>query len=675
MNCHGFDLYCIGLNQRSFSLTSFILSAPVKSWFKRPPPPASPPTSATAPAPQRAVTVDELIAAGNALEDQGDPAAALVRYRQAEELNPRSAKPYLNAGNALRLLGDLAGAVSNYRLAATLDPTSAGAQLNLGITLLAQGQSQAAEQAYRAALRLRPDWVDAWIGLGGALEDGKALDEAAAAYARALALRPDHGGAASNLSALQLRALDVTAARQTLTAYLQHAQQDRAMLQRLAFLEMDAGRIDESLALQRALIEQQPDDFAAWSVLFFHSCYQPELDLAEHFALQRRYGQLLEATVQPLPLPVPAAADRGRRLRVGYVSADLCVHPIANFIHPVLRCHDRQRFEVYCYHTQDKSDWLTAELKALTGQWREAAALDDAQLAQLIQQDRIDILVDLSGHSGGNRLGVFARKPAPLQYTWLGYLGSTGLTRMDYRLCDAHTDPAGAEQLQTETPARLPDSQWCYDQRTAAVPALTPLPRLARGHWTFGSFNNYRKLNPRVYAAWAAVLKAVPDSRLELFSFENRESGERAMAALAALGIERGRLNWRLRTGPQEHFESFAGIDVALDCFPYNGATTTCDALLMGVPVLAVAGTRAIARGGLSLLSSAGLPDWIAPSEAELAAVARRQLAEVQAVARLRAELPQRLRESALMDAPRFTRNLEAHYDAAWRRRCESAGR
>lgn len=619
--------------------------------------------------------MDQFITAGNELEDQGEPAAALSRYQKALELDPRSARAHLNAGNAQRMLGDNAAAAASYRQAATLDPASAGAQFNLGIALLAQGMPEAAAQACQAALRLRPDWADAWITLGYALEESRALPQAAEVYEKALGLQPGHPGAASNLSALQLRVLDVAGARRTLTEYLRHAPDDRRLTQRLAFLEMDAGRIGESLAIQRALVEQQPDDFAAWSVLFFHACYDPELDLAEHFALQRRFGQLLEARIPLLPQPGPAAGDRGRRLRVGYVSGDLCLHPMANFIAPVLRCHDRQRFEVFCYHTLDNADGLTAGLRALSDHWREAGKLDDAQLAQAIRDDRIDILVDLSGHSGGNRLGVFARKPAPLQYTWLGYLASTGLTRMDHRLCDAYTDPAGAEAWQTETPARLPDSQWCYEPRTATVPAPTPLPRLANGYWTFGSFNNYRKLNPRVFAAWAAVLKAVPDSRLKLFSFENAESGERALDAIAAHGVERARLSWLLRTGPQGHFDSHAGVDVALDSFPYNGATTTCDALLLGVPVLALAGTRAIARGGVSLLSAMGMADWIAASERELADVARRQLADIERMARLRAELPQRMRASPLMDAPRFTRHLESQYHAAWHRRCDAAER
>jgi protein O-GlcNAc transferase len=631
--------------------------------------PVAPPA---APTPQQAVSVGELIAAGNALEDQGEPAAALARYKQVLQLQPQSARAHLNAGNAYRLLGENAAAIVSYRQATALAPENASAHFNLATALFGQSAPQEAQQAYRSALGLRPDWVDAWIGLGCALEECRAPEEAVSAYSRAIAIQPTHIGAVANLSNLQVKMLDVPGARHTLTEYLGHVPHDRFIKQRLAYLEMDAGRVDESLAIQRALIKEQPNDFDAWNILFFQACFRAEVDTAEDLREHQHFGRLIESQVQPRPLAQPVSGDRERRLRVGYVSGDFKSHPAANFIHPVLRCHDRQRFEVFCYFTQNHGDHLTVEFKTLTDHWRDAGELNDDQLADQILQDRIDILVDLAGHSSGGRLGVFARKPAPLQYTWLGYLGTTGLSRMDYRLCDFHTDPVDvAEHWQTEVPARMPDSQWCYDQRCAVVPAPTPLPSLRHGYWTFGSFNNYRKLNPRVLAAWAGVLKAIPGSRLKLFSFQTEDAAVRVRDALAAHGVEAERLSWHLRGSPQEHFGTFADVDVALDSFPYNGATTTCDALLMGVPVLAVAGDTTLARGAISLLNTIGMPDWIAASEALLPAVAQRQLADVDAIAQLRAALPQRMRASPLMDAPRFTRNLESQYHEAWQRWCE----
>ncbi|MDR3389188.1 MAG: tetratricopeptide repeat protein [Rudaea sp.] len=645
----------------------------MKFWRSR----TSSPTSTVAATPavsDDVAAAEQLISSGQALEDNGQPAEALTQYLQAIERAPQSAKACLNAGNAYRLLQDNPAAIGMYRRAAKLDPASAAAQLNLGTALLVDAMTGPAEQAYREALRLRPDMVEAWVGLGCVLDTGERTPEAIVAYTRALEIQPAHAGAASNLSSVYMKMLDVGAARQTLVDFLRHCPDDRMILQTLAAIEEGAGRIGESLAIQRALVEREPFDFRAWSMLIFNSCYVPELTAQDCLDECRRFGHALEVRVPARSLLRPTSGEVERRLRVGYVSADFRIHPVANFMHPVLRCHDRGSFEVFCYHAWKESDRITADLKTVSDHWRDVATCDDDGLADIIQQDRIDILVDLSGHSGGNRLGVFARKPAPIQFTWLGYLGTTGLSRMDYRLCDARTDPVGvAEAWQTEIPARLPDSQWCYDQRIVAVPAVTPLPRSTRGFWTFGSFNNYRKLNDRVLAAWAQVLKAIPDSRLRLFSFENAESGERAVATLTGHGIERRRIDWLLRTSPEDHFDAFADIDIALDSFPYNGATTTCDAFFMGVPVLVVDGERSIARGGTSLLNTIGLADWIADTEQQLPAVAQRQLASVDSIARLRAELRPRMRGSALMDAARFTQGLEAQYRSAWHRMCQSA--
>jgi protein O-GlcNAc transferase len=617
---------------------------------------------------------DELILSGQRLEDEGRLAEALSHYLRAVQRAPSSAKAHLNAGNAHLALRNTSAAAVMYRRAGERDPQSAAVQLNLGTALLMAEDFVAADQAYRQALKLSADMTEAWIGLGCALENLGRLQEAAAALSRALEIQPAHAGAAANLSGVYVKSLDVPAARETLYEFLRRNPGELMIMRTLAALEQSSGRIQESTSILRALADGDPHDFTAWSMLIFNLCYRIDCSALDSLDECRRFGQALEGQIPARSLTKPTAQDNDRRLRVGYVSGDFTIHPMANFIHPVLRCHDRQAFEIFCYHTLNNADSLTQQIKEVADHWRDVAGDNDERIADTIMHDRIDILVDLSGHSGGNRLGVFARKPAALQYTWLGYLGTTGLKRMDYRLCDAHTDPPGiAEGWQTETPARLPDSQWCYDQRIVAVPAVSPLPRLERGYWTFGSFNNYRKLNERVLAAWAQVLIAVPDSRLIMFSFENRESGEHAVAALVARGIERHRVDWVVRTSPEGHIDSFAGIDIALDSFPYNGATTTCDALLMGVPVLVVAGERQVARGGVSLLSSMGLNDWIADSEHELADVARRQLASVEAIAQLRQDLRPRMRSSALMDATRFTRNLENLYRTAWHRLCQAA--
>ena len=263
---------------------------------------------------------------------------------------------------------------------------------------------------------------------------------------------------------------------------------------------------------------------------------------------------------------------------------------------------------------------------------------------------------------------MLAAKPAPVQFTWLGYLCTTGLSTIDYRLCDTHTDPVGvAERWQTETPERLPDSQWCY-QPQVEIPGPSPLPMLRNGHCTFGSFNQESKLNAVALDAWADVMSAIPNSRLRVIGISCDVVEDRIRCCLEARGIGPERLDVLGRVPIDAYFQCYREVDIALDSFPYNGATTTCDALLMGVPVATVAGARAIARGGASILTTAGLQDWIADSPAALPDLLRSRVADTAGLVRLRANLPERTRSSPLMDAARFARNVEAIYEAAWKR-------
>jgi protein O-GlcNAc transferase len=615
--------------------------------------------------------VNELIASGQSLEDAGQPAEALALYRQALELNPRSARAHLNIGNAQKLLKDGAGALTSYRRAVEIDPDNFSALFNLGNLLLAARVFPLAESAYREALRLRPDWVEALIGLGCALEGSEAIDEAAAAYRRALALSPGHAGAALNLSDLQTATGDGAGAEETLRECLKIVPGLLPLMQKLADLAHDAGRLSECVAILRDMVGNNSDLFFAHCILLFQLNFVPEVTAAELLQEHRRFGVWLEDRVAAAALPSAVPGDAQRRLRVGYVSPDLHRHSVANFLAPVLGCHDRRAVEVFCYSIDAGEDEITAELKSRADHWCAAAAWDDDAIARAIQSDQIDILVDLAGHTGGNRIGVFARKPAPVQFTWLGYPATTGLKRIDYRLCDAHTDPQGeAERWQTEIPMRMPDSQWCYEP-FGEMPAPSSLPRLTRGYWTFGSFNNGRKIGERTLNVWAKILLAFPQSRLRLCRLRNKVVENWALNALEERGIARECVEICRYLPVNEYFGSFADIDIALDSFPYNGTTTSCESLLMGVPVLTVAGQHSASRVGISILNAIGLPDWIAKSEEELPALAMRKLEKPEAIARLRAELPGRMRASPLMDGPRFTKNLEIQYRRAWRRWCE----
>jgi predicted O-linked N-acetylglucosamine transferase (SPINDLY family) len=321
---------------------------------------------------------------------------------------------------------------------------------------------------------------------------------------------------------------------------------------------------------------------------------------------------------------------------------------------------------VHCFYNHPTGDELTRRLAVQADHWHDIAGLDDESVARRIRDNGIDLLIDLSGHTVGNRMGVFARKPAPLQFTWLGYLCTTGLATMDYRICDAYTDPPGAPGvLGAEKLARLPHSQWCY-QPQAELPLASTLPMLRNGFLTLGSFNHEIKLNDAVIHAWMELLQAVPDSRLRIFGVTTDILERRIRDVCRALDIAGERVEVCGRVEIERYFALYGEVDVALDTFPFNGGTTTCDALIMGVPTVAVAGARALARGGVSLLSNIGLTDWIADSPREIVDVVKAQIADPHALAQLRAELPARMLASPLMDAPRFTHSLEALYRSAW---------
>jgi protein O-GlcNAc transferase len=622
--------------------------------------------TAATPAGDARAPLDALLAEGEALEQAGQHEAALRKYREAIALAPASALAQVCAGNMLYAMQHLPEAEVHYRRAIALDPAYGAARLNLGNVLLAQGDGAGAADAYREATRLRPDWAEAWTGLGAALGDDGPQDAAIDAYRRALQIDPAHAGAARNLA--QLLAKDRPAeALAVLEAALARAADRTELLGPLADIHGRLGELDTAVRLYREVLAARPDDQAAASTLLFTLTLLPSSTTAALLAEHRQWGERLAASIRPAH--PRRAADPRRRLRIGYVSPDFRQHPIAQFMAPVLRHHDPEAVETFCYANHERDDEITEQLRPLCGHWRHVRALDDDALARHIGQDAIDVLVDLAGHTAGHRLLVFARKPAPVQMTWLGYLGTTGLAAMDYRICDRHTDPPGrAEAWQVETPARLPHSQWCYEPVSA--PAASPLPRLARGYWTFGSYNQTVKLNEPLLEAWAALLASVPDSRLRIANVLHAPVRDRFVEIFTQRGIAAGRIVTLGRMPLADYLASHADVDVALDSLPYTGATTTCDALLMGVPVATVAGDRPVARSGVSLMTTLGLTDWIAGSLADLPAVVRRQLADPAALAQLRAELPARMRASKLMDAPAFTRDLEQLYRKAWQDWC-----
>ncbi len=390
----------------------------------------------------------------------------------------------------------------------------------------------------------------------------------------------------------------------------------------------------------------------------------------EHLRFARLHEEPLRSTIEP------HGNDRapGRRLRVGYVSPDFRAHSVAFFIEPVLEHHDRDRFEVFCYYNNTLADAVTERLRRHADGWRIIAGKSDAEVARQIRADRIDILVDLAGHTAMSRALVLARKPAPVQVTWLGYPNTTGLSAVDYRITDEFADPPGtSEHLHAERLVRLPGSFSCYRPPDDA-PDVAGLPAGMTGCITFGSFNAPAKISARSIGLFAEVLRAVPGSRLMLKNNALHEAATREtmIQAFLRVGVAPDRL-MLLGRDPSHghHLAHYNDVDIALDTVPYNGATTTCDALWMGVPVVTLAGTTHVGRVGVSLMSNLGLTDLIAHTPLEYSAIAARLAEDLQALAALRAGLRPRMSTSVLTDARRFTGHLEQAYRKMWEKYVE----
>ena len=428
------------------------------------------------------------------------------------------------------------------------------------------------------------------------------------------------------------------------------------------------GRVDEAIRSYRELLVKSPDaDVAAHNLLLTLN-YDHSLDPHSVFQEHVQWGRRLMQRIGSQPLHTNVR-NPNRRLRIGYVSPDFLAHSVAFFIEPVLANHNHDRVEIYCYAASARVDAMTEWLRSLATHWRSIHDMDDTHVVELIRNDQIDILVDLAGHTDGTRLEVFAHQPAPVQVTYLGYPNTTGLPTMHYRLTDAIADPDSFDHLYTETLVRLPRSFLCYMQSEHA-PAVQPLPSLRAGHVTFGSFNNLAKIRAETVALWAQILKTTTGSRLLLkSSILGDDNGVRTryLEMFFHHGIEPDRLELLGRIpGRAAHLDVYNRVDIALDTFPYNGTTTTCEALWMGVPVVTLEGNHHAGRVGVSLLTQVGLTDLIAKTQEDYVNIAVRLASELPKLASLRADLRQQMAASPLCDAQTFTRNLEAAYREMW---------
>ena len=550
---------------------------------------------------------------GHVLPGLGKHDEALSCYERAARLRPDDPGPLAELAAMLMHRGDLDSAVARYEQALRLWPDCVGAYSNMGLALMALGRLEEARLSFQQALYLQPDLAEVHNNLGLALLNQSRVAEARLRFERAIQLRPDLVDARNNLGL----ACSAQGEHDWALASFEHAVRidpdHFGALANLANACKDQGRTADAIAYYRKALAARPDDAPVHSNLLLAMHYQPGADAREILAEARRYARQhaepLAGAIEPRPTRSPA----GRRLRIGYVSADFREHPVVSFLEPIVAAHDRNRFEIFCYADVSRPDAITRRLQGYADCWRSLVGLSDARAAELISQDDIEILVDLGGHTGGNRLRTFARQPAPIQVSYLGYLGTTGLSAMDYYITDGHADPPGlSETHYQESLIRLPECGLCY--ASGPAPEVRPEPPGRQsGLVTFGCLNNPAKVSDDVLAVWSRALAAVPGSRLLLRSGAGRSAEERIRDLLTACGIAPERLGFAGPTATRfAYLELYHAVDIALDPFPYNGVATTCDALWMGVPVISQAGRMNVSRQGVRFLRTVGLDELLA---------------------------------------------------------------
>lgn len=648
------------------------------------------------------------------LKGSGSPGQRITLYRRAVAVDPQDPVTRANLTAVLTDSGDYVGAEAEARISLVLTPSRFETWMNLGGAWAGRKDWPRAIAAYARALGLRPDDLDAlqcfakahaasgrlaaaviWYdkaravaatlpddqrsgeilgaichALGNALNERYRHAEAEQRYREALCQLPGEHGLLTNLGTTLLAQGKLDEAAKIFRRVVSAMPQLAVGHVNLGTVFQTLGRADEALAHFTTALELDRRSQALYSNLGTSLTYSASHGPAD---LKRLYDDFDRIVTRPLRDGRPHANDRSpeRRLRIGYVSPDFRKHAVAYFALPLLEGHNPDQAEVVCYYSHRQDDDWTRRFKQIAGEWVDCADLDDAGLAERIRGDGIDILVDLAGHTEGSRLRTFARKPAPVQVTWMGYVTTTGLSAMDYRLTHADVDPPGADEHYSERLVRLPGAMWCF-RPLPGMPEPTPPPFLRNGHVTFGSFNRYSKVSPRVLECWAMILAAVPESRLMLCIPEGQVRQE-VVALFARHGVRAGRLTFYVKLPHEQFWEIHGEVDIALDPFPFNGGTTSCETLWLGLPLVTCTGgadsfaPRFASRMGFAFLHSLGLTELVTQDESGYIRCAIELAGNAARLTELRQTLRQRMASSPLMDEPRFVREVEAAYRTLWR--------
>ncbi len=662
---------------------------------------------------RRAITLNPSVPSyhsnlGEALRQSGMLPDAEASLRRALQLNPQFPDALTNLSIVLMQTGRAEEAVAAARQVVTLAPSNAGLRQTLADMLVQARRPEEALAEYNAALQLNPNLTAARFNAAILLSDLGRVDEARDLLAALVAANPNDLEARMQLAEMLARRgmltealaqLDEVVARDpsrpeayakmgnvfrsgdrpdlAIDAYQKAVQlkpQDAVAAANMALALRDQARLSESITILRGLVERDPDASAIRSALIFTMHLDPTISRDQIEREQQRWNDAYMPQLAPERLPHANDPSPDRRIRVAYISPDFRSHPVGRFMVPLIRNHDRSQVEVCCYSIVHSPDAYTEAIAKAADQWRHIPTASFHEMARIIRNDQIDILVDLTNHTIDNRMPVFAMKPAPVQITYLAYCAGTGLRTIDYRLTDPFIDPPGNnENTPFEKPLRLAETYWCYYPHEDAQ-EISPLPMLTRGHVTFGSFNYFSKCNDHLLDFWARLLREIPDSHFHLHvPTGNRVDYVRNF--FTTRGIAPERLQLVPRTREDVYFKRYQDVDIALDTFPWAGGTTTCDALWMGVPVISLAQENTISRGGLSILSNLGLQEWVARTHDDYIAKAKAFSTDVLRLQKLRGTLRERMRHSVVMDAPRFARHVEQAYRLAWQNWCNDAGR
>jgi predicted O-linked N-acetylglucosamine transferase (SPINDLY family) len=597
---------------------------------------------------------------GFSLHRLGELAGALAAYQKADDIQPGDTETISSIATVMQLLGRLDEAELTYRRAIEIAPRNALTHFNLGTALAMLGRQIDALTAYLKAAKLEPGNAKVYYNIGNLLRDAGDIPETMQSQVIQLTQRPARD-AKAGAGIANYKKVGQSLAELAYRRALQINPDYPECLNNLGFLLTCRGRIAEAeLALCNAL-KLDPGYRVAYSNYLYLLNYHPDKTAEEIYSAYAEYDRRFGRPLGLLSQAYDNLRDMNRRLRVAYVSADFNLHSMSRFFEPLLAHHDKDKFEIYAYAEMTRpEDAMTGKYRGYVDHWRMTRGLPADKIATQIRQDAIDILVDLAGHSAGNRLDVFALKPAPVSVSWLGFGYTTGLTAIDYFLTDTHVVPAASDSLFSEKPWRMAYPFAVY-RASADMGPVSLLPAVSSGRITFGTLTRAVRINQRCIRTWAAILRAIPNSRLVI---DSRDFREPAMCVetkerFGAQGISTDRLQLGFHSPP---WEVLRNIDIGLDCFPHNSGTTLYETLYMGIPYITLSDRPSVGRLGGSILKAIGHEEWIAESEAEYIDKATHLASDMENLAKLRADLRETMEQSSLMDEPRFARKVEQAY-------------